>query len=385
MRLVAANETGAADAAGVAIRAKPPSPKRLSRKVLLTGCLVFGGVVAFALVNGLSERPDRRAADQAQNIGAASGPPESIRSASADYSVGDLAAAEALEAPHDMLWGDHLPPEGADLGPPADAAWADRGAPARLASGRAVDAQSIAQTSPILFGDGFDRPAGSLANGDGAYAGPRAAFLASQRGASADRLDAALTPPRSANEILAGSVIPAALVTELNSDLPGRVIAQVTAPVYDSVTGGRLLIPQGARLMGTYDSANAYGDQRLLLVWNRLIMPNGWSIVLQGMEGADPSGAAGLRDRTDFHLGRLAGAVGLSAIISVVANNSENDQRTGSFAQTVGDAAAQEAARTGGRIVDRELSVRPTLRVRAGASVRVLVTRDIRLRPYPTQ
>lgn len=184
---------------------------------------------------------------------------------------------------------------------------------------------------------------------------------------------------------MAGSVIPAALVTELNSDLPGRVIAQITAPVYDSVTGGRLLIPQGARLIGTYDSANAYGDQRLLLVWNRLIMPNGWSINLQGMEGADPTGAAGLRDRTDFHLGRLAGAVVLSSIISVVANNAEDNQRTGSFAQSVGDAAAQEAARTGGRIVDRELSVRPTLRVRAGAPVRVLVTRDIRLRPYPTQ
>lgn len=390
MRLVAANETGTGDAAGVAIRAKPPSPKRLSRKVLLTGCLVFGGVVAFALVNGLSERPDRRAADQSQNIGAASGPPDSIRSASSDYSVGDLPRADALEAPRDMLWGDHPPPEGAargaDLGPPVDAAWAERGAStAHTAGGPVADPQAIARTSPILFADSGDRPSGSVANGDGAYGGPRGAFLSSQRGASADRLDSALTPPRSANEILAGSVIPAALVTELNSDLPGRVIAQVTAPVYDSVTGGRLLIPQGARLMGTYDSANAYGDQRLLLVWNRLIMPNGWSIALQGMEGADPSGAAGLRDRTDFHLGRLAGAVGLSAIISVVANNSENDQRTGSFAQTVGDAAAQEAARTGGRIVDRELSVRPTLRVRAGASVRVLVTRDIRLRPYPTQ
>ncbi|MGE0830910.1 MAG: TrbI/VirB10 family protein, partial [Hyphomonadaceae bacterium] len=213
--------------------------------------------------------------------------------------------------------------------------------------------------------------------------GPRAAFLASQRGDGEARLEAALTPPRSANEIMAGAVIPAALLTELNSDLPGRVIAQITAPVYDSVTGNRLLIPQGARLIGTYDAANAYGDQRLLLVWNRLIMPDGWSINLQGMEGTDPSGAAGLRDRTDFHLGRLAGAVGLSAVISVVADNAQDDRRDDSFGQTVGDAAAQEAARTGARIVDRELSVRPTLRVRVGAPVRLLVTRDIRLRPYP--
>jgi type IV secretion system protein VirB10 len=176
-------------------------------------------------------------------------------------------------------------------------------------------------------------------------------------------------------------VIPAALVTALNSDLPGRVIAQVTAPVYDSVSGNYLLIPQGARLIGTYDNGTSYGDQRLLLVWNRLILPNGWSVNLQGMEASDPSGASGLRDRTDNHLGRLAGAIGLSAIISVIANESE-DSEGGSLTQSVGDAAAQQAAQTGARIVDRELTVRPTLRAREGAPVRVLVTQDIRLRPY---
>jgi type IV secretory pathway VirB10-like protein len=136
--------------------------------------------------------------------------------------------------------------------------------------------------------------------------------------------------------------------------------------------------------MGEYRAAPSYGDRRLLLVWNRLIFPNGWSISLRGMQGADPSGAAGVRDSVDNHLGRLAGAVGLSAIVSVVADNAQNDDQN-SFSQSVGDAAASEAARTGGRIIDRELQVRPTLRVRAGASVRVLVTRDIQLRPYRTQ
>jgi type IV secretion system protein VirB10 len=111
-----------------------------------------------------------------------------------------------------------------------------------------ADQQAIARTSPILVGEGCDRAVGSFANGVGAYGGPRSAFRASQRGASADRLDRALTPPGSANEILTGSVIAAALAAELNSDLPGRVIAQVTAPVYHSGTDGRLLIPQGARL-----------------------------------------------------------------------------------------------------------------------------------------
>lgn len=99
------------------------------------------------------------------------------------------------------------------------------------------------------------------------------------------------------------------------------------------------------------------------------------------MEGADPTGAARLRDRVDNHLDRLAGAIGLSAIVSVIADNAEDDDED-SLAQSVGDAAASEAARTGGRIVDRELSVRPTIRIRAGGGVRVLVTRDIQVRPH---
>ncbi len=345
----------------VSIRAKPPSPKRLSRKVLLSASLGIGGIIAFALVSGLSARPDRRGAE-AEAVAAAGGPPESVRLASADYQSSDL--PHARDGSGDMLWGDHPPDEAGELAPPQNEVWAGsaRGAPSQ-SSGRgagAPDPQALARVSPILFGEGRAQAGG--ASGE-------------------SRLDAALTPPRSGYELLAGAVIPAALSTELNSDLPGRVIAQVTQPVYDSVSGAHLLIPQGARLIGTYDSATTYGDRRLLLVWNRLILPNGWSINLQGMEGAGPTGAAGLSDRTDNHLAGLAGAIGLSAIISVIANEAEDDEPS-SLVQSVGDAAAQEAARTGGRIVDRELNVRPTLRVRAGAPVRVLITRDIRLRAY---
>jgi len=250
--------------------------------------------------------------------------------------------------------------------------------PLQLLDPAPPDPETTARGAPILFGAaGANR---SAAAGDAPGDGSRAAFLASQRG-DGEQLGSPMTPPRSRYELIGGSVIAAALVTELNSDLPGRVIAQVTANVYDTVSGEHLLIPQGARLLGTYDSATSYGDQRLLLVWNRLIFPNGWSIGLRGMEGADPTGAAGLRDRTDFHLDRLAGAIALSAIISVIADNAEDDNQD-SLSQSVGDAAASEAARTGARIVDREVSVRPTLRIRAGGAVRVPVTRDIQLRPY---
>ncbi|MGE3303477.1 MAG: TrbI/VirB10 family protein [Hyphomonadaceae bacterium] len=371
------------DTPDLSIRTRPPSPKRLSRKVLLAGALAAAGVTAWALIGGLSEQQGRKASEP-QVAAATAGPPDAIQKASSDYDPA------ALQAPRDRLWGDHKPAmrETDELLPPANAGWANpppaQSAPKAAAQAPAPpDPQAIARTAPILFSERRDGRAlgqgGEVKTGAG---GQRGAFLASQREASDDQLPTVLNPPRSRYEVLAGAVISASLLTELNSDLPGRVIAQVTTPVYDSVTGVHLLIPQGARLLGTYDSATTHGDNRILLAWNRIVFPNGWSINLQGMEAADPSGAAGLRDRTDNHLGPLAGAVGLSAIISVIARNSEDDRRGRSFGQTVGDAAAQEAARTGGRIVDRHLQVRPTLRVRVGAPVRVLVTRDIQLRPY---
>ncbi len=356
----AAAQAGPAPAPDLSIRARPPSPRRLSRKVLMTGAIIAGGIIAMALFFGLSERPDRYAA-QTEAQAAAGGPPESIRNASGQYEAGDLPDAQ-LEAPRDMLWGDQPPPGEGELEPPRDTAWSGQSGAASDARPAEPDPQSVARASPIVFA-GAERANASGEAGDDA------------------RLDARLLPPRSRYELMAGSVIPAALVTELNSDLPGRAIAQVTANVFDSVAGEHLLIPQGARLIGTYESDTTYGDRRLLLVWNRLIFPNGWSISLQNMEGADPGGAAGLRDRTDNHLDRLAIAIGLSAIISVVAENAEDDDAD-NLGQSVGDAAAAEAARTGARIVDRDLSVRPTLRVRAGGAVRVLVTRDIQLRPY---
>lgn len=374
------------------IRAKPPSPKRLSRKVLMGGALAVGGVVAFALLTGLSERPAPRGPAQAETAPAAAASlPESMRALPSRYRLSDVdglrGPSAAQDMQPDMLWGERGPPIGwvnpyqgePELAPPEDDFLAGRArAPAPAPSQATNEAEPVA---PIFFDRRGGTPVRSESQGvEGG--GRREGFLAGQR-QSADALDAAYAGPRSPFELQAGSVINAALVTGLNSDLPGRVIAQVTAPVYDSVTGDHLLIPQGARLIGTYDSANAHGDRRLLLVWNRLVMPNGWSLSLAGMEAADPTGAAGLRDYVDNHLGSLAGAVGLSAILSVVANEAQDDGDDGeTFRQSVGDAAAQEAARVGGRIVDRDLNVRPTLRVRAGAPVRVLVTRNITLRPY---
>lgn len=338
----------------VTLRAQPPSPKRLSRKVIFAGLILAGIVIAFALVSGLTERPAGRGDAAETAVAAAGGPPESIQQASADYDARTLAGYDLLT--QDNAAGD------SELVPPSDPMWSGASAPPAAAGAReaAPDPQEAARTSAILFASRQD---------------------AARSSGDADRLDARLSPPRSRYELQAGHVIPAALVTALSSDLPGRVIAQVTAPVYDSLTGDHLLIPQGSRLIGTYRDGARYGDNRILLAWDRLILPNGWSISLQNMEASDPTGASGLSDRTDNHLDRLAVAVVLSSVISVAANDVEDNESNG-IVPSLGDAAAQQAAQTGSRIVDRELTVRPTLRVRAGAPVRVLVMRDIQLRPY---
>jgi type IV secretion system protein VirB10 len=359
-----------------AIRAAPPKPKRLSRKTLIAASLLLSCVVAFALVNGLSER-ERSApsSEDSQPVQPAS-PPESVRIAQAEYSADDL-RPPIEEDGRDYFWGDRRPEGDAEtLEAPAPAP--DASSPTR--SPLEVEADA-ARVSAIRFGVDTRRAVPPQAEAAASTPGPGAAFIASQRGRDDGVLDASYRPPRSPYAIQAGSTISAALLTALNSDQPGRVVAQVTEDVYDSASGDHLLVPQGARLLGTYDAATNHGDQRLLVVWNRLIMPNGWSIALRGMPGTDAAGASGVRDSVDAHLGRIAVASFLSGALSVAANEAEDDDNN-RLSESVGNAAAQEAARVGGRIIDRELEVRPTLHIRAGAHVRVLVTQDVVLRPY---
>ncbi len=123
----------------------------------------------------------------------------------------------------------------------------------------------------------------------------------------------------------AGAVIPAALITGLRSDLPGEVTAQVTEDCYDSPTGKILLVPQGAKLIGQYDAQITFGQSRALLVWNRLILPNGHSLVLERQPGTDTQGYAGLEDRVDEHWGKLFEAATLSTILSVGAEAGTSD------------------------------------------------------------
>ena len=194
-----------------------------------------------------------------------------------------------------------------------------------------------------------------------------------------------LVTPRSPFELLAGTLIPAALLTGIDSDLPGNIIATVTENVYDTVTGRILLIPQGSRLLGVYDSQVAYGQRRVLLVWTRLILPDGSSIVLDRLPGTDAEGYEGLEDRVDWHWNRLVAGAAVSTLLGAAAELAVPGQYGGS--QSVLYASLQGLQGTtnqvGQEITRRNLDIQPTITIRPGYPVRVIVNKDLILRPYP--
>lgn len=192
-----------------------------------------------------------------------------------------------------------------------------------------------------------------------------------RRISSPERLGAAARD----HTLLAGSVIPAALITGIHSDQPGLVTAQVTHNVHDSLTGRRLLIPQGARLIGDYQSDVGFGQRRVLLAWNRLILPDGRSIVLEGQPAADASGYAGLEDRVNYHWGGVLKAAFVSTLLGVGGELGAGDD--GNLVRALRRGSQDSINRAGEQIVSRELAIRPTLTIRPGFPVRVLVTRDI--------
>ena len=187
--------------------------------------------------------------------------------------------------------------------------------------------------------------------------------------------------PVSPYQVMAGTLIAASLVTGINSDLPGTIVAQVTQPVYDTVTGQYLLIPQGARLIGRYQSEVSFGQDRALVSWDRIIFPDGSSILISA-PGADAQGFAGLADRVDHHWDRVFVAAALATILGIGAElGSSSDEE---IARAIQRGTGDTLNEAGQRVVDRNLGIQPTIRVRPGWPVRVIVTRDLILRPQGT-
>ena len=191
-----------------------------------------------------------------------------------------------------------------------------------------------------------------------------------------------LQKPVSPFTLIAGSIIPASLVTGLNSDLPGFVIGQVTENVYDTVSGRYLLIPQGTKIIGKYDSVVAFGQKRALVVWQRLIRPDGSSMVIDNLPATDEGGYAGLEDRVDFHTWSLLKGVALATLLGVgselTLGNNKND-----LVSALKQSAVKNTDQAGQSLVQRQLDVQPTLTVRPGWPLRIIVHKDLVLEPYP--
>lgn len=398
-----------------ALRASPRPVMRLNRRTL---ALVAGGLAAAVLGATLwsleSANRTRGATNtELHNVDRVS-KAEGLGQLPADYSK----LAPAASVP---VLGPPLP---GDLGRPMLRAESGQGSAAGRPMGydeqanvervsRAREAEEAAK-APVIFKQGSRTP---LINGQAVTPaeGPERAAWRSRNDSAANAGDSGSglgAPPQSTTDrrlafvdrpsdsaiqsasrlqlpasqflVSAGTLVPAALVTGINSDLPGPVVATVTESVYDSATGRYLLIPQGSRLVGRYDSQVSFGQRRVLMVWTRLILPDTSSIALDRLQGLDVAGRAGLEDGVDWHWERLLAGAGLSTLLGIGAELAA-PQRGGGEGHII-VAARQSAQETvnevGKELTKKNLDIQPTLTIRPGFELRVMVNKDMVLRPY---
>ena len=226
--------------------------------------------------------------------------------------------------------------------------------------------------------------AGAAAGGDANLQQHKADFMSRDGANNATYLAQPVLMPRSPFEVKAGTIIPTTLLTGINSDLPGQIVGQVRENVYDTVSGAYLLIPQGSRLIAAYDSAVSFGQERVLVCWNRLIRPDGVSISLECMPGVDLAGSSGFSDEVNHHWWRIVTGVALGTLLSATATSAAGNV-TG-YAPTVPQLWAANAGgavnQAATQITQKNLAIQPTITIRPGYSVNVLVSKDIVIQPY---
>jgi len=396
--------TGAnkADPDTLALRASPRPVTRLNRRMLAILAGTLGAVVLGATLWSLqSHKRERNPATELYNVDRVSHA-ENLDQLPKDYSKVPVAAKPA------PVLGEPLP---GDLGPaivhaqsnvgaqtgriaqPGDAEEAARsGVFFRSGAVKAAPSStaSTAMPEPVSGNQPFNPMAPAVASAQPPdptavqnRQDQKQAFVANG-GDTATRNPASLQLPASPYQVMAGTIIPAALVTGINSDLPGQVIANVTEAVYDTATGRFLLIPQGSRLLGRYDSQVSFGQRRVLLVWTRLILPDTSSISLDRLPGIDPAGYAGLEDGVDWHWDRILAGAALSTLLGVGAELAapNNSGSNGGITVAVRQSAQDTVNQTGQEITKRNMSIQPTLTIRPGFPMRVMVNKDLILRPY---
>jgi type IV secretory pathway VirB10-like protein len=193
--------------------------------------------------------------------------------------------------------------------------------------------------------------------------------------------------PVSPHEIQAGTIIQANLLTAINTSLPGDVVAQVRTDIYDTVKGKEILIPKGSKVLGKYDSLVAYGQERILIAFDRIIFPNGNSIQLSNFIGSDDAGSSGFLANTNNHWSKVLGAAVISTSLSfgagVASDRSSNPNAYYQNAQTGGmSGAAGNISQTGQVLANRAMDIQPTLTVAAGFNFNMIVNKDMVLEPY---
>ncbi|MEQ6436371.1 TrbI/VirB10 family protein [Comamonas sp. w2-DMI] len=398
---LAAPSAGKVAPEAVALRAQPRPVTRLNRRTLamLTGGLSVAvlGATIWAL------QPHRRGAswqNELYNVDRVS-KSEGLDGLPSDYSKlpkvpelgpplpGDLGPAiVAAQQPTYMPPG-HDPNDALRKEAEAAAASAVFFRPGQ--QGKAPAAAQAVAAGPASAMTGFDPLAAGPASTAAQPSDPTAvqnrqdqkeAFL--KGGSTETRNSGHLQMPASPYQVMAGTVIAAALVTGIKSDLPGDVIATVTEPVYDTATGKFLLIPQGSRILGKYNSQVSYGQSRVQMVWNRIILPDTSSLTLDNLVGTDPAGYAGLEDEVDRHWGRILAGAALTTLLGVGAELAapENRQDGNRIVIAGRDSAQDSINQVGQELTRRNMNIQPTLTARPGLPVRVIVNRDLVLRPY---
>lgn len=374
-------------AAAMRLRAEPPRVTRLSRKALaglgLAASLTVGGALIYALQN--------RQQGQGQELYSTDNrsTPDGLAGLPKDYAgVPKLGPALPGDLGRPILAAQNGGLSTGPIGPDPEEQRREQ----ELEAARTAHLFASTQTRPAGEATAAQSTTGTPLQPDLSSLGlaPQPATPSAQdrqrafldqppdkRTVSADRVAA----PASKNVLQAGAVIAAALITGIRSDLPGQITAQVTENVYDSPTGQVRLIPQGTRLIGQYDNGVGFGQRRVLLVWTRLIFPNGRSIVLEREPGADAEGYAGLEDGVDYHWGELFKAAALSTVLSIGAQAGSSGQES-DIMRALRQGASDSISQAGQQIVQRQLNIAPTLTIRPGYPVRVIVTRDLVLEPY---
>lgn len=206
------------------------------------------------------------------------------------------------------------------------------------------------------------------------------AFLKKSENKSDFYLDSSLQKPMSPYEVKAGTIIPALFETGINSDLPGTITARVSRNIYDTVSGNYLLIPQGTKVLGHYDSQVAYGQERVLMAWSRLIFPNGDSFDLQGQPGVDLAGMSGITDKVNHHTFRVFGSSLMFSLFGAAGQLSQPKNETNQFpsnGQIIFGAIGQQLTQTGAQLVMKNMDIQPTIEIRPGAKFNILLTKDM--------